>query len=1590
MNKKNVLIILINFLLLLSIACNTSEKSSNNSNTSNTSPTPPPAPTIVYGFAENERVIIRWNPVSGAESYNLYYTLGSTASKESMKIEKVTSPYPVTGLINGNRYAFAITSVNANGESSLSPIVLAIPVAPYIYPPAKIFAAINNREVTLTWDTSIGILYNLYYAMDSTVTKIKYDQRIESIASPYPITGLINGTQYAFGITSVKENRESEISSIVLATPAATHINSPIKITAISGNEQITLKWNAVTGATSYNLYYAMDTTVTKTKYDKKVDNVTSAYPVTGLINGSEYAFGITSVNADGESDLSPIVNAIPVQSNNPPNKPTNPSPFDSAINVSINPTLSWTCNDPDNGDAIYYDVYFDTTDASIKVRENQIISTFSTTGLNFNKKYFWKIVARDKSNVETQGDVWKFTTPTGTRLSLTNAGWTNYTSGANVNAIVDEPGSLWIGGGGGLVLLNKATGNMMHYNRTNSELPDNVINALAKDLNGDIWVGTSNGLAKVDRATSTLYRQDSSFVNGQDISSIAIDEYGDKWIGTRNNGVIVFNSNVNTWHGINQLENENVNAIAVDSNGNKWIGIDGGLVNIDEVSTTTTYNSTNFKTPGNRISVIAIDIDGSVWSGGNDGLIKFDGSNWYVYNTDNSPLPGNVIRSIAIDSYGNKWVGTDNNGFFMFDGETWTDYSPSDIGIISNDILSFTIDNINGNKWVGFKGGLAKFDGINWATYNIGNSELPDNFIRSIAFDSSGNKWIGTDFGGLSNFDGANWTNYLDDLDNSGDRHIDNIKIDKNGIKWIVTRDGLVKFDGTNWISYNEYNSELPKGTIYDITIDNSNNKWMLVNDYDLKEFKLVKFDNTNWYIYNIADSIIDSGYPGKIAVDKLNNVWISISFKEDNDGNVISDNNGNLIGGGLAKFDGANWTFYNKDNSGLTTNWITSIAIDKDDNLWLGNLPQPKISYGGQVTYSGGGLVKFNGTDFTIYDTSNSLLPGNFIVYIKIDNNGNVWGWSIAEGFEEESIFKFDGKEWTLFDNIANSGVPSELGTIFDIDNNGGLWFGTRGGLGYLNPVDITNSSPNISVSPFFHDFGKAEIGSNSQIQTFVITNNGQAPLSIDMCSLTGKDDGEFKITNSPWISKTIAPSESFPVEVEFLPTSIGPKTAILSIPSDDPDMPILTVNLKGEAQDRTPLLWAKTFGEYGDDEAKSIQQTSDGGYIIVGNSDSYGEDESDIWVIKLNSDGAIEWQKIYSCICYDEASSIQQTSDGGYIVAGITHDNENGYRIWILKLDSNGLVIWQNAYGETGDDYSYSIQQTADGGYIVAGETIGETSDIWILKLDSNGSITWQKTYDNSYDEVSSIRQTADGGYIIAGNSTIGYGFSYWILKLDSYGAIEWQKAYGETGGYGDANSIQQTTDNNGNVDGYIVAGNMSGYGSSDIWILKLNLDGTIAWQKSYSGSFSVEAYTIEQTTDRGYVVAGEITGYSNSDILIFKLNSDGTIAWQKAYGGEYNDTAQSIQQTSDGGYIVGGSTYSFGAGNSDIWILKLNTNGEIVFNPLSGASVNDTNLIDTITEVTDADTTATVNNPGATKADINVYVTDTEAIINQQAP
>nr|WP_315197688.1 T9SS C-terminal target domain-containing protein [uncultured Flavobacterium sp.] len=419
------------------------------------------------------------------------------------------------------------------------------------------------------------------------------------------------------------------------------------------------------------------------------------------------------------------------------------------------------------------------------------------------------------------------------------------------------------------------------------------------------------------------------------------------------------------------------------------------------------------------------------------------------------------------------------------------------------------------------------------------------------------------------------------------------------------------------------------------------------------------------------------------------------------------------------------------------------------------------------------------------------------------------------------------------------------------------------------------------------------------------------------------------------------------------------------------------ISTIGFSQESINSAPTIqWQKTFGGSNSGIANCIQQTTDGGFIVAGSTNSNDGEVTnhhggtDIWIVKLNDSGSIQWQKTLGGSKDDQANSMQQTSDGGYIIAGITSSKdgdvtnkkeENGIDYWVIKLDFSGNIQWQKVFGGDSYDEAKSVQQTIDGGYILAGSSRsnfgndkkegllgGFNDESWILKLNKDGIIQWQKVFGGEgYDNPESIQQTKDKGFIMVGKTnnsiiTSASDFNFYVVKFDESGTIQWQKSLGGTND-DCAYSVQQTKDGD-----YIIAGttqsvdgdvtNIPG-GSQDFWVVKLNLTGDIVWQKAFGETANDAAYSVQQTKDGGYIMVGS-SGLKDIDAIVIKLNDKGNIEWQKPMGGSEYDEVKSIQQTKDNGYILAGISNStdgdlenISSGNRGFWIVKLKATAEI---------------------------------------------------------
>ena len=364
---------------------------------------------------------------------------------------------------------------------------------------------------------------------------------------------------------------------------------------------------------------------------------------------------------------------------------------------------------------------------------------------------------------------------------------------------------------------------------------------------------------------------------------------------------------------------------------------------------------------------------------------------------------------------------------------------------------------------------------------------------------------------------------------------------------------------------------------------------------------------------------------------------------------------------------------------------------------------------------------------------------------------------------------------------------------------------------------------------------------------------------------------------------------------------------------------------------------------------EEGYSMVQTSDGGYAIVGLTTPFDPQQGDwnVYVVKLNGSGNLQWAKAIGGSGREVGFSIVQTDDGGYAISGYIGSGPTD--IYVIDLDESGNVQWAKAIGGPGRDEGYSIIQTADGGYAIVGSTssFGQGgSDVYVLKLDRDGNIQWARTIGGaSHDVGYSIIQTFDGGYAIVGStSSFGQGVTdVYVVKLDSSGNLEWTKTIGGAD-FDLGKCIIQTSDG-----GYAISGftGSFGQGNYDVYVVKLDGLGNLEWTKTIGGENWDEGRSIIQTSDGGYLVAGFTTsfGQGNSDIYVMKLDGSGNLQWTRTIGSAGNDEGQSVVQTFDGDYVVAGSN---GWYLGSVFVMKLDVNGNVNVGDCGGV-VSDSGMV-----------------------------------------
>jgi|WetSurMetagenome_2_1015567.scaffolds.fasta_scaffold15119_1 putative intracellular protease/amidase len=367
----------------------------------------------------------------------------------------------------------------------------------------------------------------------------------------------------------------------------------------------------------------------------------------------------------------------------------------------------------------------------------------------------------------------------------------------------------------------------------------------------------------------------------------------------------------------------------------------------------------------------------------------------------------------------------------------------------------------------------------------------------------------------------------------------------------------------------------------------------------------------------------------------------------------------------------------------------------------------------------------------------------------------------------------------------------------------------------------------------------------------------------------------------------------------------------------------------------------IWTKTYGGPKADGCSKIIETSDGGFALAGYTFSFGNGKSDMFLVKTDSLGNTQWYKTYGGSGFEYAYSIGQTSDNGFLLAGYsTSTANNNKNIYVVKTNSSGELIWEKTYGKDSIDVASAIYKTTDGNYLICGHTqsygAGE-DDIYVLKINQNGDTLWTKTFGGTRTDIgNSILEVNSSNYIFAG-STGSPGITsnnqdFYIIKTNSSGTSLWAKNFGTSGSlpFDWCNDIKKTTD-----DGFMMVGETSFNSPLDIMMVKLDSAGGLGWKKFYGNNFYDYGNAICNTTEGGFLICGTTKSKTTqkNDIFVVKVDNNGTELWRENYGGDYNEWGSSVCRTRDGNYVIAGQTNSSGNGSFDIYVSKIKSTGPI---------------------------------------------------------
>ncbi len=364
--------------------------------------------------------------------------------------------------------------------------------------------------------------------------------------------------------------------------------------------------------------------------------------------------------------------------------------------------------------------------------------------------------------------------------------------------------------------------------------------------------------------------------------------------------------------------------------------------------------------------------------------------------------------------------------------------------------------------------------------------------------------------------------------------------------------------------------------------------------------------------------------------------------------------------------------------------------------------------------------------------------------------------------------------------------------------------------------------------------------------------------------------------------------------------------------------------------------PITFEKTFGGATNNYGSSVLETSDGNFIGTGLKYMGGINGDDVYVFKTDEKGTLLWEKTYGATDINFGNSIIETPDGNFLILGMNSFPSDPNYIYLIKIDGNGSLLWEKKFGGPSIYIGFSLCNTSDGNFIITGNTSltlgGGPSDVSLLKIDNNGILLWQKTFGGTGVDVGySVSEVSDGGYVITGyTNSFGFGMSdVYLIKTDINGTLVWEKTFGDID-TDEGFSVVETFDG-----GFIIAGvtYSFGAGSADIYLIKVDNSGNLVWQKTFGGASWDIAYSVKQISTSGFIITGitESIGAGNYDLDIIKTDNNGILISQKTFGGINDDGGIEISETSDGGVIITGHTSS--NTEKDVYLVKTDSLGNV---------------------------------------------------------